>query len=264
MPRSPGWPDRAVLLALLLAAALSRATPVRAQDPASQAIAHAPPTPPAGAPDEPANKLTLAYYRFSSDRSGGDVNLRHTFATSTAWLGVYSQSDNFTQVRVGYEYDYHRPGIAIVPSVQLASHGFAGASIYSELGRPLFAIAGAGRTNLKPYWNLGFDPNDYVQFGAGYREHTGSTVSVYAIRDNRLGTGQTNTHVVVRRYLPHEWRVTVDAVREDGEGDEGLTVRAWSLSLDVDWRRWFVRAASDPHVNYTADRQVRVAGGLRF
>ena len=89
-------------------------------------------------------------------------------------------------------------------------------------------------------------------------------MSVYAIRDNRLGTGQTNTHVVVRRYLPHEWRITVDGVREDGEGDDGLIVKAWSMSVDVDWRRWFVRAASDPHVNYTADRQLRVAGGVRF
>jgi hypothetical protein len=36
------------------------------------------------------------------------------------------------------------------------------------------------------------------------------------------------------------------------------------VSVDVDWRRWFLRVAEDPHVNYTPDRQLRVATGLRF
>jgi hypothetical protein len=260
----PQWrrvaPRVVVVVALTAGASLGWIVSADAQQP-SQTDA----TPPAAVtPSEPTNKLTLAYYDFSSGRAGGDVNLRHTFSTSTAWIGLYSQSDDFTQVRVGYEYDYRNRWLTLVPSGQLASHGFAGASIYSEVGRPLFAIAGAGRTNLKPYWNLGFDPNDYIQFGAGYRDSRGSTVSMYAIRDNRLDTGQTNTHIVVRRYLSHDWRLTVDAVREHGNGDDGLVVRSWSVSVDVDWRRWFVRVAADPHVNYTADRQVRVAGGVRF
>jgi hypothetical protein len=224
---------------------------------------HAPPVAPV-APSAPANKLTFAYYHFSSDRIGGDINLRHSFTTSTAWVGVYSQSDDFTQVRAGYEYDYRHRWISATPSGQLASHGFAGATIYAEVGRPVFAIVGAGRTNLKPYWNLGFDPNDYVQFGAGVRDRAGSTVSVYAIHDNRLDTGQTNTHLVARKYLPDEWRLTLDVVREDGNDSTGVVVRGWGASVDVDWRRWFVRVASDPHVNYTTDSQLRVAGGLRF
>ena len=40
--------------------------------------------------------------------------------------------------------------------------------------------------------------------------------------------------------------------------------RAWAVSVDVDWRRWFFRIAEDPHVNYTPDRQLRVATGIRF
>ena len=124
-------------------------------------------------------------------------------------------------------------------------------------------IGGAGRTNLNPYWNLGFDPNDYVQFGTGYRNNAGDVVSAFAIHDNRLGTGQTNTHLYFRHYL-RKWRLTLDVVNEHGNGEGGLVVRAWSTSLDVDWRRWFVRVADDPHVNYTADRQVRIAGGVRF
>jgi hypothetical protein len=247
--------------------ALVFATPLAAAGTASgQYLAAQPSTSPRPAVSaaEPANKLTLAYYGFSSGRLGGDLNLRHAFATSTAWVGAYTESDGFTQVRAGYEYDYHGRWLTAVPSVQLASHGFAGASVYTEVGRPVFAIVGAGRTNLGPYWNLGFDPNDYIQGGVGYRDGHGSTVSIYAIHDNRLDTGQTNTHVIVRRYLPREWRLTIDAVREHGNGDDGLIVRAWSLSVDVDWRQWFVRVAADPHVNYTPDHQVRVAGGVRF
>jgi hypothetical protein len=212
----------------------------------------------------PANKLTVAYYDFSSGKTGADANLRHTFKSSTAWIGAYHESDRFDQVRLGYEYDYHGDWLTLVPSAQAATHGFLGATIYAEAGRGLFGIGGAGRTNLHPYWNLGFDPNDYLQVGAGYRDRSGNTISGYAIRDVRLGTGQTNTHLFFRRYLPDDWRLSVDVVREHGNGDAGLLVRSWSVSVDADWRRWFVRVAEDPHVNYTPDRQIRIAAGMRF
>jgi hypothetical protein len=212
----------------------------------------------------PSNKLTLAYYDFSSGTTGTDVNLRHSFKSTTGWLGVYHEDDGFDQVRVGYEYDYHSRWLRLVPSAQAATHDFFGATIYAEAGVRIFGIAGAGRTNLHPYWNLGFDPNDYIQFGAGYRDPSGNVISVNAIHDNRLDTGQINTHFTVRRYLRDEWRLTVDAVSERGRGDTGGDVKSWAVSVDVDWRRWFVRVAEDPHVNYTADRQLRVAGGWRF
>ena len=215
-------------------------------------------------PSPPANKLTVAYYDFSSGKWGADLNLRHTFASTTGWIGAYHQNDGFDQVRVGYQYDYHREWLSATPSVQAATRGFFGASVYAEAGRALFAIVGTGRTNLRPYWNLGFDPNDYFQFGAGYRDRSGNTISVFAIRDDRLHTGQTNTHVYVRRHLPDDWRVTIDAVHERGTGDGNLDIETWALSVDVDWRRWFVRVAADPHVNYTADRQVRIITGARF
>jgi hypothetical protein len=212
----------------------------------------------------PLNKFTLSYYSFSSGKQGGDINLRHTFKSSTAWIAGYRESSRFAQGRVGYQYNYQHDWLTFVPSVQAATHGFVGASIYAEAGRQFFGIAGMGRTDLRPYWNLGFDPNDYVQFGAGFHGHDGSTVSVYAIRDNRLKTGQTNTHIFIRRHLPGEWRLTADVVWEHGNGDNGLVVRAWAPTGDVDWHRWFVRVAWDPHVNYTPDSQVRVGGGVRF
>jgi hypothetical protein len=245
---------RGPLLAALLVACLRAAT-AAAGDPDDAATGK-----PAAAP---ANKLTVAYYDFSA-KTGMDVNLRHTFESGTAWVGVYHQNDRFDQARIGYEYDYHQGWLTLVPSAQAASHGFLGATLYGEAGRRCFGLGGMGRTNLHAYWNLGFDPNDYVQFGAGCRDRSGNTYSLSAVHDNRLDTGQTNTHVVVRRYLPGDWRVTVDAVREHGRGDGELVVRTWAVSVDVDWRRWFVRVAEDPHVNYTADRQVRVAAGFRF
>src|SRR5262245_50192390 len=115
-------------------------------------------------PAEPRNKLTIAYYTFSSDKQGADINLRHTFSSSTAWVGAYHESDGFDQVRVGYEYDYRSDWLTLVPTALAASRGFLGATVYGEVGREVFAIGGAGRTNLKPYWNLAFDPNDYIQF----------------------------------------------------------------------------------------------------
>src|SRR5262249_51502688 len=215
-------------------------------------------------PASPLNKLTVSYYNFSSGKQGVDINLRHTFKSSTAWIGGYREGGGFDQAWMGYEYDYHRDWLTLVPSAQAATRGFLGASIYSETGHRIFAIAGMGRTNLQPYWNLGFDPNDYVELGAGYRDDAGNTLSVYAIHDDRLGTGQTNTHVFFRRHVHDNWRLTIDLVNEHGHGDGGVMVKAWSTSMDVDWRRWFLRVARDPHVNYTADRQVRVATGLRF
>lgn len=217
-------------------------------------------TPPAAAMNR---KLTVSYYAFSSHDTGVDVNLRDTLGSHTFWGGAYHESSGFDQLRFGYEYDLRREWLTLIPSVQVASHGFVGATTYAEVGRRCFGIGGAGRTNLQPYWNLGFDPNDYAQVGAGCRDEHGNTVSASAIHDVRLHTGQTNTHLTVRRYVARDWRLTLDLVHEHGTGDDGI-VDGWSTSADVDWRRWFVRVAADPHVNYTRDRQLRVSAGVRF
>jgi hypothetical protein len=218
----------------------------------------------AAAPATYLNKLTVAYYDFSSGTMGLDINIRHTFKSSTAWVGGYHEDDGFDQARIGWEYDYHRNWLTVVPTILAASHGFVGATVYAEAGTRLFAIGGFGRTNLEPYWNLAFDPNDYFQAGGGYRDAAGNTLSVYTIRDNRLDTGQTNTHIFFRRHFPDQWRLTIDAVSEHGDSTAGLVVNSWAVSVDVDWRRWFLRVARDPYVNYTPDHQVRIATGLRF
>jgi len=245
-----------ILLGLLLTIAATGATTRNAVAQQSDAAAQQ--------PEPPSNKVTLAYYHFSSGKLGVDAYFRHTFSSSTAWIGVYHENDGFDQARVGYEYDYHSHWLTLVPSVQAATHDFVGATIYSEVGVHLFGIGGFGRTNLQPYWNLGFDPNDYIQAGAGYRDAAGNTIEAYAIHDDRLGTGQTNTHVTLRRYLPDTWRLTLDVVNERGRGEDDIDINTWAVSVDANWRRWFVRVAEDPHVNYTADHQVRIAGGCRF
>jgi hypothetical protein len=242
----------AIVLAVVLVAGLTPGLAAAADDDGGKA------------PGPPLNKLTVSYYDFSSGKAGLDVNLRHTFKSSTAWIAGYHETDGFDQARAGYEYDYRNDWLTFVPSVQAATHGFLGATLYAEVGHGLVGIVGTGRTNLQPYWNLGFDPNDYIQFGAGYVDRDGNRVSVYVIHDNRLDTGQTNTHVFFRHYLPRTWRLTVEFVNEHGNGDNGAPVNAWVKSVDVDWNRWVVRVAVDPHVNYTPDRQVRVAAGLRF
>lgn len=98
--------------------------------------------------------------------------------------------------RVGYEYDYHHEWLTVVPSALAVTRGLVGASLYAEMGGRWFGIAGMGVANLRPYWNLGFDPNDYIQVGVGYRSLTGNVMLVYALHDDRLGSGQTNTHVL--------------------------------------------------------------------
>jgi len=105
-------------------------------------------------PEPPPNKLTVAYYDFSPGKNGFDINLRHTFKTSTAWIGGYRESTGFDQARVGYEYDYHHEWLTLVPSALAATRGFVEASLYSEMGGRWFGIGGMGVTNLRPYWNL--------------------------------------------------------------------------------------------------------------
>src|SRR5262245_49362872 len=69
------------------------------------------------------NKLTFSYYNFSSGKQGADINLRHTFKSSTAWIGNYRETEGFKQARLGYEYDYHHDWLTFIPSAQAASRG---------------------------------------------------------------------------------------------------------------------------------------------
>src|SRR5438034_7340893 len=148
-PRMDHW----LRLAVILIACLPSGIAAAADDPAK--------------PAPPLNKLTVSYYDFSSGKKGVDVNLRHTFKSSTAWIGGYRESGGFDQACIGYEYDYHHDWLTFVPSAQAATRGFLGASVYSEVGRSLLGTAGLGRTTLHPYGSLDFASPDHRQVGAG-------------------------------------------------------------------------------------------------
>ena len=50
------------------------------------------------------------------------------------------------------------------------SGGFWGGSLSAQIGSPkLYAIVGLGRTNLRTYYNLNFDPNDAITLGYARR-----------------------------------------------------------------------------------------------
>ena len=152
-----------------------------------------------------------------------------------------------------------------MPSIQYASRGFLGGSVTAEIGERHFGLLGWGRTNLKEYFNLNFDPNDSVLFGAGTRALPGATLSAFQIRDDRLGTGQRVTHFVTRLKPDEKRRWTLDVFhKRNRETEEAQAVRGTGASVTYDFGPHFVRVASDPHVNFTRDHMVRIALGTRF
>ena len=208
-------------------------------------------------------KLTAAVYR-ADGQSTTDLNVRYSAGDWTGWVGWYGPQIEIRQSRAGIEYDLKRPWLVLVPSMQVASQSFVGGSVYSEVGRSLYLIAGASRTNLKPYANLTFDPNESWQLGGGAHLGKSDSVAAFAIWDNRLHTGQQNSHLAIRHYLSGSRRLTVDLSYKSGHDDEGLYVRGAAEAAEYDWHRWFVKLARDQHVNFGAATMWRIGGGLRF
>jgi hypothetical protein len=154
-----------------------------------------------------------------------------------------------------------------VPSLQVASHGFLGGSVNAEIGSErYFGLLGFGRTNLKPYYNLNFDPNDAITIGAGTRALPNTTLTLFQVRDDRLGTGQRVTHLTARntrRVAGTRW--TVDLFHRQGrETPESEKLRGTGLAVGYDFDEYFARVAIDPHVNFSPNHMLRLAIGLRF
>jgi hypothetical protein len=207
-------------------------------------------------------KATMAVYEAGGNPSL-DLNVRYSSGDFTSWAGYYGTSENDHQGRAGVEYDLKRSNLFLVPSVQIASHGFVGGSVYSEIGPTVYLIAGASRTNLHPYANLTFDPNESWQLGAGW--HMGDdSLAGYTIWDNRLGTGQQITHLILKHYMPRKRRITLDISYKSGHGDDGVYVHGLAEQVEYDRRRWFAKGAVDAHANYGPDTMVRIGGGFRF
>lgn len=152
-------------------------TPARA---AADEAATSPTGPAVAAPGDEAAierpfKLTLGRYDYSDHTRGVDTNLRHTSMLGNVWLGYYRQDDDsVSQWRAGWDRSFGT-GLRFSPSVQFASGGFVGGSAQVETGEPWFVAAGLGRTNLRPYVNLNFDPNDSYMLSAGRRDSDGAS-----------------------------------------------------------------------------------------
>lgn len=244
---------RLLLMALLSHAALALADPSRPGG--AEAVGD----------DTWAFKLTPSWYTTSHQPDATDINLRANNGPHAVWLGYYRQGGDFEQTRSGYEYTLETPLGKVVPSVQVASHGFVGGSINGEVGNDVFALLGFGRTNTRDYYNLNFDPNDSIVYGLGTRLLPKSTLSLFTVKDDRLHTGQVVTHAVWRYQADDRQRLTLDFSNKHGSASaDAESVSGNALSLTYDYRSIFLRLARDKKVNFTAEDQTRVSLGLRF
>lgn len=207
-------------------------------------------------------KLTAGEYAYA-DYAGTDLNLRWRDEGTDAWVGVYEDRVFGTQGRVGTDtvFDVAKY-VHVQPSLQLATGGFAGGSVNVQAGGSWYGMAGIGRTDGRPYFNLNFDPNDAVTLGGGHQGADGYSYLVFVVADNRFHTGQRDWHFNAQ--IPFgDSHATFDLLRKSGLSDAG-PIAAWGFSANYDWPGWFLRLAYDPYQNFSAHNVWRFAGGLRF
>ena len=213
--------------------------------------------------DKPANKLTLGGYHFADTGNAGDINLRHSNDYGDTWLGYYhSSARDEHQGRAGWNNTFDVGVLRFTPAAQIASRGYVTGSVAVETGETWFIGAGFGRTNLRPNWNLNFDPNDSWMLSGGWRGD-GQSLALQWIRDNRENPDQRHMHVVYRTTLSNGERATLDILHKRGLVD-GESIRKTGASFTFDWPRYFVRLAYDPKVNFTTEDMWRLSVGTRF
>lgn len=210
-------------------------------------------------------KFTPSVYSGRQQTLATDMNMRGHYGQHTLWLGQYTRPGEFQQTRSGYEFNARFGGVQLTPSLQTASRGFWGGSLNATFGDTVYGLLGVGRTNLKDYYNLNFDPNDAVTLGGGGHLNDKHQVSLFKIKDDRLHTGQEVTHLVWR-YSPdadHRW--SVDTARKQGRPSQGLApVQGHALALAYDHKAVFFKLAKDQKVNFSEVDQWRAAVGWRF
>lgn len=221
----------------------------------------------AAAPADPWQfKLTASHYNTRSLPAAQDINLRGSRQDITWWVAHYRRGSEFEQSRTGWEQKWAQGWGQLTSSLQLATHGFAGGALSAQLGsEALYGLVGWGRTNLKDYYNLNFDPNDAITLGWGGKLPGGNAYTVFTVKDDRLHTGQQISHTVLRMPLQPSTRLTLDYAYKRGRASEESTlVRGHSLAVGLDVQDVFVRVTSDQKVNFSPNKQIRVAVGLRF
>lgn len=211
-------------------------------------------------------KLTYTHHVTQAEPDGLDLNLRGTRGATVFWLGHYQRAEEFQQSRAGVEQTLSFDWAKLVISGQGATRGFLGFSSQAEIGKDrVRLLAGFGRTNLKPYYNLNFDPNDAVTLGLVADLPNGMRASFYAVHDDRLGTGQTVAHAVLRTSNDAASRWTIDVSQRRGPlGDGGDRVRRTGLGVTYDHAPWFGRVVYDPNANFGGRDMLRLGFGARF
>ncbi|HVO11121.1 MAG TPA: hypothetical protein VMX54_10320 [Vicinamibacteria bacterium] len=196
--------------------------------------------------------------------TSADLNLRRQLGTFTAWAGLFHDPAVDTVARLGAEWDLHRGSVLFVPTLQAATNGLKAGQIYSEIGGSTYAIVGASRTNLRPFYNLSWDPNESVQLGLGHHLSHYDKVYAFTIFDVRLHTGQQDTHLLWRRRLSPRLGLTVDGLYKSGRTDSRHFVRAAGLGAYLDGAHWLAKAYYDPYVNFTDHTMFRLGLGAKF
>lgn len=219
--------------------------------------------------DDAQYKFTSGYYASTGGGlprdQGVDVNLRRSTGEGNTWLAWYrSPVQDVSQPRVGWDNTFEMSSTwRVQPSLQMASGGFVGGSVFAETGHNWVAGAGFGRTNLRPYVNLNFDPNDAWMALAGYRWNSQQSLVLQVVRDNRNNPDQQNVHLVYRMPRPNGQRVVVDVLNKSGTVEDRF-IRKSGVSIGYDWPSVFVRVAYDPYVNFTPQNMWRASVGTRF
>jgi hypothetical protein len=214
--------------------------------------------------DEFKSKLTLGIY-FTRDGRAYDLNLRHQFGPFTAWVAGFYDPQSNKLMRVGGQYDYKKGWLHLVPSLEVSTTKAMSGSLSSELGsgKTVF-LAGVSRTNLRPFFDLFWDPGDSVQLGIGHRLSSYDRISAFTIFDVRLHTQQQNTHVVWRHKLNRNNGITFDGLFKSGHTDSGEYIRKVGIGVYYDRPKWFWKLHYDPHVNFTNRTMVRAGIGVKF
>ncbi len=214
--------------------------------------------------DEFKSKVTLGIY-FTPGARVYDLNLRHQFGPLTAWIAGFYDPKTNKLLRVGAQYDYKKAWFHFVPTLEITTTKAVNVSLYSELGAgKTFAIVGVSRTNLKPFFDLFWDPSEALQLGIGHKISSYDRIQVYTIFDIRLHTGQQNTHLLWRHKLNANNGITFDAVFKSGHTDSGEYIRNVGIGVYYDRPKWFWKLYYDPHVNFTDHTMVRTGIGLKF
>ncbi len=212
---------------------------------------------------QPAWKLTAGRYFYGSGSPGNDLNLRYSAQDAHLWLGHFSQpGEDVGQWRAGWDQSVFER-VRLQPSLQVASGGFAGGSVGLETGDQWYVGAGLGRTNLRPYYNLNFDPNDSYTLSAGWRGDDGSALGALWVRDNRVNPDERHLHLMGQLPLPDRQRISLDLLYKQGLVND-IMIQRLGATLTYDWPTLFLRLAFDPQTNFTPVDAWRLSVGVRF